>query len=86
MLSHQQVALDNGSLHLVSGGIHEGPAILFLHGWPESWLAFDKVLELAGQHMYALAIDLPGIGGSIMADAPGAKRAIADCIHKLVQH
>src|SRR5205814_1260795 len=27
----------------------------------------------------------PGIGGSIIHDAPSTKRAIADCIHELVQ-
>ncbi len=85
MLNHQQVAVSNGTLHLVSSGSNDAPPILFLHGWPESWLAFEKVLKLASQQVYALAIDLPGIGGSTVQNASGTKRAIADDIHELVQ-
>jgi len=85
MLNHEQVSVSNGSLHVVSCGSRDGPAVLFLHGWPESWLSFEKILRLAGQSMYALAIDLPGIGSSSMQDAPRAKSAMADCVHDLVQ-
>src|SRR5579859_3865515 len=85
MLNHQQVVISNGSLHVVSNGFAEAPAVLFLHGWPESWLAFEKILQLAGKHVYALAVDLPGIGDSNLQNAPSTKRAIADCIHELVQ-
>ncbi len=86
MLNHQQIAVRNGSLHVISCGSRDAPPVLFLHGWPESWLAFEKVLQLAGQEMYALAIDLPGIGGSAIQDPPGTKGGIAECIHELVQH
>src|SRR5579859_4629029 len=85
MLNHRQVAIREGNLHVVENGPDEGPAVLFLHGWPESWLAFEKLLNLAGKHAHAIAVDLPGIGGSTMPDASGSKRAIADCIHELVQ-
>lgn len=85
MLNHQQVAVSNGSLHVASSGAADAPAVLFLHGWPESSLAFERILQLAGKQVYALAVDLPGIGGSIIRNAPSTKRAIADCIHELVQ-
>ena len=85
MLTHQQVAVSNGSLHVVSFGSSDAPTILYLHGWPESCVAFATVLSLAGRQMYALAVDLPGIGDSTVLNAPSTKLAIAECVHDLVQ-
>ncbi len=84
MLSHTQVPLRSGTIHLVDTGGAYDTAVLFLHGWPQDWSAWEKVLHLAGPPVRALAVDLPGIGESTMPDAPSSKRAIANCIHELV--
>ena len=84
MLKHFQITISKGSLHVVAAGSDQNPAVLFLHGWPENWRAFEKVLNLAGEHFYALAVDLPGIGDSTIEDAPSTKKDIAHCIHELV--
>ena len=84
MLNHKQVSLKKGTLHVVESGIGNKTAVLFLHGWPQDWSSWKKILELAGEQVHALAIDLPGIGESTMPNAPSSKRAIADYIHDLV--
>ncbi|MFC4530134.1 alpha/beta fold hydrolase [Sphaerisporangium dianthi] len=59
---HGRVAVDGGFVHYVRGG--SGPALVFLHGWPETWWMWRKVMpELARDHT-VIAIDLPGLGAS----------------------
>jgi pimeloyl-ACP methyl ester carboxylesterase len=84
MLKHTQITVGNGIFHVVEAGSYLNSAVLFLHGWPEDWHSFEKVLKLAEKHVYALAIDLPGIGDSRMENAPFTKSDIANCIHELV--
>ncbi len=85
MLQYSQIALRSGSLHLVEDGRASNPALLFLHGWPENWRAFENVMALAAKHYHVLAVDLPGIGGSHLENAPGTKLRIAESIHELVE-
>lgn len=50
------------ALHYVRGGT--GPALLLLHGFPEDWSAYSKVMPHLAGKFTVVAIDLPGIGGS----------------------
>ncbi|GII02130.1 alpha/beta fold hydrolase [Planobispora takensis] len=60
--SHGRVAVDGGTLHYVRGG--SGPALLLLHGWPQTWEMWRPVMpELARDHT-VIAMDLPGLGTS----------------------
>jgi pimeloyl-ACP methyl ester carboxylesterase len=53
----------------------EGPLVLLLHGWPESWYSWRHQLPwIAGLGYRAVAPDMRGYGGS---DAPGAVEAYA---------
>ena len=63
--------------HVAEAGPGEGPAYLFVHGWPESWRTWLDVMTLAGRTNRAVAIDLPGIGGSQRGAGTGTKAAIA---------
>ena len=40
------------------------PALILLHGWPQSSRAFESVLPDLGTDHFVLAFDLPGIGAS----------------------
>ena len=51
-------------LHYAEQGDPRGEAILFLHGWPDSWFSFSRVLPLLPGHYRALAIDQRGFGDS----------------------
>lgn len=59
--SHEVTAGDL-RLHYLEAG--EGPAVLFLHGWPTSAQLWRHVLPRVGATRRAIALDLPGFGRS----------------------
>ena len=46
---HSQVTVHGSSIHMVEAGDPEGMPFLFLHGWPESWQAWQSVMLLAAK-------------------------------------
>lgn len=72
------------SLHYMHGGT--GPAIILLHGFPEDWYAYHRVMPRLAKHFTVLAVDLRGIGGS--AATPGGYDAanMAEDVHQLLEH
>lgn len=83
-MKHSQIPIHGGSVHVAETGAEHETSVLFLHGWPQDWSAWTSVLEMAGEHVHALAVDLPGVGQSIVADPPAASRDIADVLHQVV--
>lgn len=75
----------NGTtLHYVRGGT--GSAVILLHGFPEDWYAYHRVMPLLVERFTIVAIDLRGIGGSA-ATAGGYDAAnMAEDVHQLVEH
>lgn len=68
--------LGTGSrLHYAEWGDPDGQAILFLHGWPDSWFSFSRVLPLLPRHYHAFAPDQRGFGDS---ERPGGGYTIDD--------
>jgi pimeloyl-ACP methyl ester carboxylesterase len=47
-------------LHAVTGG--EGPPLLLVHGWPQTWYAWRLVMPALAQHYHVIAVDQRGIG------------------------
>jgi pimeloyl-ACP methyl ester carboxylesterase len=84
MLKHSEVSTSGGRIHVVETGLEHDSTVLFLHGWPQDWSAWTEVMNLAGEHVHALAIDLPGVGKSVMANAPGAAHEIAEMLSGVV--
>jgi pimeloyl-ACP methyl ester carboxylesterase len=62
-------------LHYAQYGNPAGEAIVFLHGWPDSWFTFSRVFPLLPQHLRLLAIDQRGYGDS---DRPESGYTIPD--------
>jgi pimeloyl-ACP methyl ester carboxylesterase len=79
---HHQVTAGEHRVHVAETGDPDGPAFLFLHGWPESWRAWDSVLALAGEQGRALAIDLPGVGEST-GPSDGTTGDLARIVHEV---
>jgi pimeloyl-ACP methyl ester carboxylesterase len=52
-------------LNVVEGG--EGPPLLLVSGWPQTWYAWRKVMPELARHFHVIAVDPPGLGDS---DAP----------------
>lgn len=62
-------------LHYAEFGKPDGPAVLFLHGWPDSWFSFSRVLRLLPEDLRAIAIDQRGFGES---DRPASGYSIPE--------
>jgi pimeloyl-ACP methyl ester carboxylesterase len=75
------VAVNGTTLHYVRGGT--GPAVVLIHGFPEDWYEFRKVMPLLAKRFTVVAVDLRGVGGS--AATPGGYDAanLAEDIHQL---
>jgi len=75
----------NGTtLHYVRGGT--GSAVILLHGFPEDWYAYHRIMPLLAKQFTVVAVDLRGIGGSA-ATAGGYDAAnMAEDVHQLVEH
>lgn len=84
LFRHSQVTVGNSLMHVVECGSPQASLILFLHGWPESWEGWRSVMRLAGNSHRAIAIDLPGVGGSICDGSDGTKRQMVSTIHELI--
>jgi pimeloyl-ACP methyl ester carboxylesterase len=78
------VVMNDMRLHVVSAGDPDGPAFLFLHGWPESSRSWAPVMTQASRHAHTIAVDLPGIGRSTGNATDGSKRQLADIVHRLI--
>lgn len=70
--THRLVDVPGGRIHLVEQGA--GPLVLLLHGFPETWRAWERQLPLLAAAGYrAVALDLRGYGGS------SQPAEVADC-------
>ena len=52
-------------LHAVIGG--EGPPLLLIHGWPQTWYAWRMVMPALARNFEVIAVDQRGIG---LSDTP----------------
>ncbi|WP_306215145.1 alpha/beta fold hydrolase [Actinoplanes sp. RD1] len=84
-VTHHYADLNGTRLHYVTAGT-EGSPILLVHGWPESWWAFRKLIPLlAGTHR-VIAVDLRGFGDSGTGEGPYDVATSAEDLHHLVDH
>lgn len=61
-IRHHKAALNGLRMHYVVAGPQSGETVLLLHGWPQSWLAWRRVIpHLAGRYRI-VAPDLRGFG------------------------
>lgn len=66
----QMIRLASGiSLHYASAGQPGAPLVVFLHGFPQAWFAWETLLPLAASHHYCVAPDMRGFNRS---DRPAA--------------
>ena len=81
---HSEHADVNGTtLHYVTGG--EGPPLVLLPGWPQTWWSWHKVMPKLAERRRVVAVDLRGMGGSAKPDGGYDKKTMAADIHELVR-
>src|SRR6476619_5213818 len=61
----RQIDIGALRLHAVIGG--EGPPLLLVHGWPETWYAWRLVMPELARDFEVVAVDQRGIG---LSDKP----------------
>ena len=83
-LRHRMVDSEGIQIHVVEAGQSTDPAVLFLHGWPESWVAFEELLPLIADATHAIAIDLPGVGDSPTPPPSNDKRTLARYVRGVI--
>ncbi len=65
-------------LHYVQQGDPQGEALLMLHGWPDSWFTFSRVLPLIPERYRVLVPDHRGFGDSDRPESGYGIRELAD--------
>jgi pimeloyl-ACP methyl ester carboxylesterase len=77
--------VDGVRLHYVLGGPDDGPLVVLLHGWPQTWYTWRKVMPpLAKAGYRTLAIDYRGAGDSEKPPGGYDKATMAADIRALV--
>lgn len=67
-VAHHHASVNGTDLHYVSAGT-EGSPVMLVHGFPESWWIFHKLIPLLAEHHRVFAVDLRGFGDSALASA-----------------
>lgn len=63
-MMHHFVEANGVKFHFVTAGDQSNPAILIVHGLPESWYGFHHQIAHLSDEYHVIAIDLPGYGQS----------------------
>ena len=74
---------DGTRIHYVTGG--EGPPLVLIHGWTQTWRAWRQVMPALAQHYTIIAPDLRGLGDSDKPLDGYDGLTVADDIHQVVQ-
>lgn len=82
-IEHHYVDVNETTLHYVAAGT-EGTPILLVHGFPESWWAFHKVIPLLAAKHRVFAVDLRGFGDSAPASEGFNSAMAAEDLHELI--
>jgi pimeloyl-ACP methyl ester carboxylesterase len=81
-LSHNYYDTGQVVLHYVRAG--QGKPVVLLHGWPQSWYCWHKIMPALAQRYSIIAPDLRGLGDSSRPLDGYDKATVAEDIRKLV--
>jgi pimeloyl-ACP methyl ester carboxylesterase len=80
--SHNTASVNGIQLHYVIGG--QGDPLVLIHGWPETWYAWHKVMPALAKNYTVVAPDLRGLGDSSKPPTGYDGKTLAEDIHQLV--
>jgi pimeloyl-ACP methyl ester carboxylesterase len=83
--THHRAHVNGTELHYVTAG-DRGTPLLLVHGFPETWWAFRKVIPLLAARHRVYALDLRGFGDSNVADENYSGAIAAEDLHALIEH
>ncbi|UPK42644.1 alpha/beta fold hydrolase [Paenibacillus pabuli] len=83
-ISHHYTDVNGTKLHYVSAGT-SGPPVLLVHGFPETWWTFRKVIPLLAKNHRVFAVDLRGFGDSDNGPGIYDSKTSAEDLHLLIK-
>jgi pimeloyl-ACP methyl ester carboxylesterase len=84
-ITHHRAEVNGTSLHYAAAGTSGSP-ILLVHGFPETWWAFHKLIPLLATGHHVFAVDLRGFGDSGNGPGDYDSAASAEDLHQLIAH
>jgi len=82
---HHRATINGTELHYVSAG-DAGTPVLLVHGFPESWWTFHKLIPLLARRHRVVAVDLRGFGDSATAAPDHDSATAAEDLAALIRH
>lgn len=79
---HDYAEIGEVMLHYVTAG--RGPPVVLLHGWPQTWYEWRRVMPALAQHYTVIAPDLRGLGDSSRPLTGYDKRTVSNDVWRLV--
>jgi len=79
---HRTASTDGARLHYVVGG--QGPTVVLLHGFPETWWTWRLVMPLLAGRNTVVVPDLRGVGCSSAPPEGYDARTLARDVHQVV--
>jgi pimeloyl-ACP methyl ester carboxylesterase len=79
---HNYADLGDVRLHYVTSG--DGPAVVLLHGWPQTWFMWRDVIPGLAERYRVIAPDLRGLGDSSRPVDGYDKKTLAHDVWRLV--
>ena len=84
-ITHHRAHVNGTTLHYAAAGTTGSP-VLLVHGFPETWRAFRKLIPLLAASHRVFAVDLRGFGDSDTAPGDYDSTASAEDLHQLIAH
>ena len=84
-ITHHRAAVNGTTLHYAAAGAAGSP-VLLVHGFPETWQAFRKLIPLLAARHRVFAVDLRGFGDSDAAGEDHDSATAAEDLHQLIAH
>lgn len=81
--THHAAFVNGVKLHYVRAG--EGPLVVLLHGWPQTWYMWRKIIAPLAERYTVLAPDLRGFGDSGKPVDGYDPANVAEDVHQLVE-
>lgn len=84
-IDHRRAQVNGTELHYALAGTKGTPVVL-VHGFPESWWVFHKLMPVLAEHHRVVAVDLRGFGDSGLADHGHDSATAAQDLGALIAH
>lgn len=76
---HKLLRVGDVKIHAVVGG--DGPPLVLLHGWPQTWWEWRRIMPVLAEHHTVVALDLRGAGHSDCPQSGYDKASLAEDVH-----